>query len=99
MRAAEDAAGEPGQRPLVGLPSEWLERERAVGHAVVADRGQPRLRDRELDPERALQGDHLRLRRPRREQPLRRGDRSAARGRAAAVPEGGHEQRDERDHR
>ena len=50
---------DPLDETLVRLVPDRLQRESAVAHGVVADRGQPALRDRELEADRPLQRDDL----------------------------------------
>ena len=60
--AAEDRMEHALDEPLVALTADRRERERAVARRVVADRGEMRLRDRHLQPDRAVHGDDLRIR-------------------------------------
>jgi hypothetical protein len=49
--ASCEPADEPSEEPLVGLLADRLERQRAVVHGVVADRGDALLCDRDVDLE------------------------------------------------
>ena len=94
LAAAEQLAGDPREEPLVRLPPDRLERERPAPDRVVADRRDPVLGDRKLEPERPAQGDDLRARLTRRQEPVGRcGARLGGRGRAGS--EGGEHERDE----
>ena len=72
---------------LVRLAPDGVERERAVAGGVIADRGHAALRDRELESERALERDHLRPRRPCRQEPGRGRGSSGPDRAGAARPE------------
>src|SRR5205814_1052681 len=86
------------ETPVVtGVPTDRVERSRARAGRVIADRGHPRLRDRQLETQRSLHCDHLRAGRPGREEPRRARGRAdgEARGRRA---EGAEQDDDERRH-
>ena len=93
--AAREPAHEAREQSLVRLLADRLERQRAVVDRVVADRGDALLGDRHAQLERVVHRDDLRLRRPGREQPLRRSGRCRDRLRRRPPPERRQQQRDD----
>jgi hypothetical protein len=89
---------ETGEEPRVALPAERVEGERPFPGSVVADRGDLALRDRKLEPQRALESDDEWRGRTGGKEPLSRRRRSRRDPGGRSGSERGQEEGDDGDH-